>query len=665
MTQANKISWYVNRIRCMSTREIVHRAVRGGYMRLQEHGLFNVKSIPRPDFSAPSNPWFEDIDGIDGGEYCRAADLILQGKVDILTFRDVELGKVPRWNKNVMTGEEAPLTFGKTLDYRDRRLVGDIKYIWVPNRHLQFVTLAQAYYLSGERKYLDGFSVQLNSWLRQTPYLLGPNWTSSLELAIRLINWSFAWHLIGGLECELFNEPEGKQLKGRWLESIYQQSHFIQDHFSRHSSANNHLLGEAAGLFVASVTWPYWGESKKWMHMAQDELTREMLLQNSGDGVNREQAIFYQQFVLDFILTALLVGKANGVEFSDHFWRRFESMLEFIASIMDVAGNVPMIGDADDGYVLKLSLEEDFCPYQSLLTTGAVLFSRPEFFRKVRNVDDKTRWLLGSHADNYFSSTPKERDELNLPVRRAFPDGGYYLMGENWETEKEIKLVMDAGPLGYLGIAAHGHADALALVLSVGGKEFLIDPGTYAYQSKRQWRDYFRGTAAHNTLRVDKQDQSVIGGNFMWLHKAGTTVEDWESNEQRDRLVASHNGYRRLRDPVLHRREVNFEKSKKRFRITDRIECKGTHYVERFWHFSENCKVKRDGKRIVAVNDGTEIQLMFEETDIDLRLCRGETNPPSGWVSRHFDVKVPTTTVIASSEAVGTTSLVSYIQVVC
>src|SRR5205085_1921946 len=132
-------------------------------------------------------------------------------------------------------------------------------------------------------------------------------------------------------------------------------------------------------------------------------------------------------------------------------------------------------------------------------------------------LDDKSRWLLGDAGAKKFQEL-KPAGAVNVP--RRFPEGGYYIMGCDFETEREIRIVVDAGPLGYGSIAAHGHADALAFTLSLGGLEFLIDPGTYAYHTKKQWRDYFRGTGAHNTVRVDVQDQSVAGGNFLWLEHA-------------------------------------------------------------------------------------------------------------------------------------------------
>ena len=120
----------------------------------------------------------------------------------------------------------------------------------------------------------------------------------------------------------------------------------------------------------------------------------------------------------------------------------------------------------------------------------------------------------------------------------------------------------DAGPLGYRSIAAHGHADALSFTLSVGGEEFLIDPGTYAYHTQERWRRYFRGTAAHNTVRIDGLDQSVPGGNFMWLRHARSACSLWLSSTEQDSFEGWHDGYMRLEDPVKHRRLIELDKKR-------------------------------------------------------------------------------------------------------
>ena len=117
-------------------------------------------------------------------------------------------------------------------------------------------------------------------------------------------------------------------------------------------------------------------------------------------------------------------------------------------------------------------------------------------------------------------------------------------------------------PWATQSIAAHGHADALAFTLSVGGREFLVDPGTYAYHTQGAWRSYFRGTAAHNTVRVDGRDQSQPGGNFMWLRKAPAGCNLWRTSVERDVFEGWHGGYAGLADPVMHRRRIALESAR-------------------------------------------------------------------------------------------------------
>jgi len=102
--------------------------------------------------------------------------------------------------------------------------------------------------LSGEAKYAEGIRVLLDSWFDQCPYPLGPNWTSSLEHAVRLVNWSFAWHLLGGEASPLFMDDAGQAFKRRWLEVIYQHCHFIAGYFSGFSFSQQSFAGRIHGL---------------------------------------------------------------------------------------------------------------------------------------------------------------------------------------------------------------------------------------------------------------------------------------------------------------------------------------------------------------------------------------------------------------------------------
>ncbi len=659
-TSQNKVSWYFNRLRCMSPAEITFRVQRVLKVKIEKAGIQKARNVPSPDWTLQGNRFVYQLPDTSRERVVMAADRIVLGHYPIFSLDGGDLFNPLHWNRDPLTGVEVPLEFGKSLDYRDERVVGNIKYLWEPNRHLHMVPLAQAWSLTGDEKYLNTIRLHLSSWFEQCPYPLGANWSSALELGVRLINWSLVWQWIGDMDSPLFSGEKGEEFRNRWMESIYLHVHFIRSFYSRHSSANNHLIGEAAGVFVATVTWPAWPEFARWQNEAKEILEQEALRQNGDDGVNREQAISYQQFVLDFLILSERAGCANDSAFSSGFSRRIEGMMSYLASAMDVGGNVPMIGDADDGYAVRLSQEDTFCPYRSLLATGAVLFGRADFKRKAESLDDKTRSLTGHDADAIWDALQCELSGSR--VQREFTDSGYYILGCNFDTSDEVRIVADCGPLGYLSLSAHGHADALAFTLSLAGKEFLIDPGTYAYHTEPKWRQYFRGTSAHNTACIDGVDQSVPGGNFIWLDKAEAECLCWQSDSETDRWTGAHHGYERLDDPVLHKRTLELDKAKLHLSVTDVFECKGSHSVERFWHFSELCEVRFVEGGVSVTQDGKNVDLRFSESDVELSILQGDEVLPAGWASRSFGVKVPATTVIVRSRIRGATALRANIE---
>ena len=425
---------------------------------------------------------------------------------------------------------------------------------------------------------------------------------------------------------------------GHQIQSVYRQVQFVSSHYSLYSSANNHLTGEAAGVYISTRTWPYWENFGKWGRGAKQYLVDAARDQTFPDGANREQAFWYVQFVLDFFILAGLAGRRTGDDFPDEYWEAIESMLEFIQSMIDAGGNLPMVGDADDGVVVRLSEEPNFCPFRSLLATGAILFDRSDFAVASGKMDDKTRILVGEDG---FAELLQRGKVLKQRIKRSYSDAGYYLLGQNFGARDEIRMLVDSGHLGYLSIAAHGHADALAIWLSVSGREILIDPGTYRYNGDPDWRAWFRGTRAHNTITVDGEDQSVQGGTFLWTKHANSTCLKFDYSDKEDQFAGEHDGYMRLSDPVSHRREIR--RCGAHFEVTDLLTCGKAHEVEQWWHFAEDCVVTVQGRDIRAESGGVDVTLSVESDDI--HIFRGNDLPIAGWVSRRYDVKTATTSV--------------------
>jgi hypothetical protein len=274
-------------------------------------------------------------------------------------------------------------------------------------------------------------------------------------------------------------------------------------------------------------------------------------------------------------------------------------------------------------------------------------------------LDDKTRWLLGREADVQFEKLDCEK--TRLPQRQQFPHGGYYILGCDFDTPKEVRLVADAGALGYRSIAAHGHADALSFTLSAGGLEFLIDPGTYAYHTQARWRDYFRGTGAHNTVRIDGLDQSESGGNFMWLEKARAGCSLWLSSAQKDTFEGWHDGYMRLPDPLKHRRLIELDKRARRVVLEDTLEMAEEHDVELIFHCSERCEVDPVPGGYVVSQKGRNLKILLPQNG-QAELYTGSISPIFGWVSRQFDRRQPTPNIVWRARLAGNTVLRTEIE---
>lgn len=599
---------------------------------------------------------------IDPRFYVNAADDIATGRVPLLLSQFCQLGDPPDWNSS-------PLVEASSLDGREgsepllAARAGDIKYLWELNRHLHFVTLAQAWYLRQKPKHLETLRNHLESWLAQCPYPDGPNWLSAMEAAMRLINWSIAWQLLGGQGSPLFQDDDGKALLRKWLASIYLHARYIDRNVSRFSSANNHLIGELTGIIVARATWPYWKSLDVAADAATVELTRQALLQNTVDGVNREQATSYHVFVFDLLAIAFLAARQTEAPLGDEVLQRLGAMARFSAAMRDSGGNVPAFGDSDDAVAALLDGPAKRSGVDAVIAVAVALNAAPELASLQLEHHDCLSWLLGLEGE--VPSEGKARDmRSRQTLPRAFPEGGYYVLGSDLGNSDEVIVIADGGGLGYLDIAAHGHADALSVTMSVKGTPILIDPGTFSYNVALEWREASRRTLGHNTLCVDGLSQSEAGGPFLWLRKAKTTTERFSSDEKRGEYVGWHDGYHRLADPVTHHRHVSWSGERRILSIDDVVECRRRHSIAAAWHFSSGCELAASGPKLVASAPGVNIEMTVSMKTARAKLVGGrwrifigDERSRLGWHFPEFGRRRPSPTALWTCEVDRTTSI--------
>lgn len=447
-------------------------------------------------------------------------------------------------------------------------------------------------------------------------------------------------------------------LRHRILDSVSRHIWEIDRKYSRASSVNNHLIGEAAGVFVAPSYFRSLGNASKWRDSSREILCREIVNQTYPDGGTMEQAIRYHLFVLQFFVIAGITARETGRDMPKSYWSRLEKMFEFLACLSEGGDRQPMFGDCDDGYVLDLG--HDPHDVRQWLAVGAALFGSSNFKARAGRCSEPVEWLLGKSGRENFEAIPECQD--TRITSRAFADSGYYLLQNGkLHSPDRISVVFDCGPLGMGALAAHGHADALSFTLRAFGRDVLVDPGTYDYFSYPEWRQYFRSTRAHNTVFIDGRDQSEMLGLFLWGRRAKAECLSLEPSEAGGRVIGWHDGYTCLEDPVVHKRTLKLEGHL--LVVRDEIFTAETHEIEIFFHFAEHCIVKpAEGNSFVVDIDQGIVELRLDQP-LQVQTFNGSENPIYGWVSRGYHQKTASTTLVGRCKIDGNTRFVCSINI--
>lgn len=631
-----KIKWLINRLRQMSFSEVLFRLHRAIQQKFEKRRVLSGwQPMPPAKVVAKAAIFGMSLDVVNRWKVEHKLDYdrleaYLDGKIDFFGHEPLDIGGAVRWHTDPVTQIVSPLEFGKSLDYRNDQKVGNVKFIWELGRHQHLVPLAVAYAVSGDAKYRDAVTAQISSWIEDNPYGMGIHWCSSLEVALRLISWSLVHGFIAlrdGSEG-LFGAVTDAERLGA---SIYQQAYFIRHYLSLYSSANNHLIGELSGLWTVCQVFDLGEDGNLWSDFTHAEIEKQAKLQVYQDGVNKEQAFYYHLWVLEYFVFALLIGNHTNKSFSQDFASTIEKMSAFIKSVSPANGSPPQIGDADDGFVARFDPFWPKQPYQEMTAVVDLLSDEEVIFST-----QKTFWYNAIKKNEY------SKVSLESTWLRKFPEvyqqGGYGILGN-----QDSHIVFDGGALGYLGIAAHGHADALSFCLAINGDWWLVDPGTYAYHSKQEWRDYFRGTSAHNTIRINEHNQSTISGAFMWSQKASAHINYCGIDGDIQSITASHDGYKDI--GVSHQRELMFYDQQNEIVIKDVLECSAKVEAEIFFHFSPEVSLEYDKKNDywLAKHEKSSEQLIFILDNLwTVEIVKGQHTPILGWYSPALEEKVPT-----------------------
>jgi uncharacterized heparinase superfamily protein len=379
---------------------------------------------------------------------------------------------------------------------------------------------------------------------------VGINWVNTMEVGLRAVNWIAVIGVLDSLEP--LSDPlrsrvtQSLQVHGRHIAATLEGTPYLR---------SNHYLGDILGLLVLGSSLKGDPDAVKWFRQAHAAFEREIVKQVHDDGVGFEASLSYHGLALEIFLLAYAVAARHRQPFSPRFRERLVRMVEASRALRHPDGRLPQIGDSDSGRVLPGSFERS-PTLDPLLWLGAATLGleRP----LAGNPHEEVAWTLGTGAWQRLA----ERPVAAPPSRTAFPTSGFYVL-----TGGRTHVVVRCGDIGQNGNGGHAHNDLFSFELS-HGKSLIVDSGTYAYTSDPEARNEFRATAAHNTVVVAESEINPMmkTGLFRLKQVAHPTVEKWEQTTENVRLVASHDGYRRLEPAVTHRRQLMLD------RINDTVE---------------------------------------------------------------------------------------------
>lgn len=638
------VRWRVHRLLSMSSgemaarsrREIVHRIDDATYRRrrhrwegrwLPHAGLLGepAPAAPRGILTRERARWLREADADGAAGIIELARRFRTGTYRYVGHPEVVLAMPPEYDRDPWTGERWPSAHAKRIDYRTATC-GDPKWIWELNRLQELPILVEAWLLSDDHDYLEHASLLAENWLSQVEPGRGIAWSNGYEAGLRAISLALLLDAVRG--TDLARDGLGQRL----VFALWQHGRWIDRDPSTHSSANNHRLGEVAGLTTIGLLAPELEMSRRWVSRGLAELARESTLQIAADGTSAEQAFGYHLHALDFLLfaTALLDAARIAVPVSvlDALHRSGTAL----AAQIGPGEPEPRYGDADGSWVVRLDGGDKRSAHDVAAAIAARL-GHSGARRVAGTLDTAARWLFGREGTDTFAATPP----APAPGSVHLPDAGLVIL-----RSPHRRVTFDVGPLGYQSIAAHGHADALSVTIAEAGVELVTDPGVGSYFNRPGLRSSLRGTSAHATVSIDGESQSVDQGPFLWAAHARTSLVSLDLASRT--ASGEQDGYMRLRPPVSHRRLVVSIPGGPVV-VHDRLRGTGHRRVLQSWPLHPSLElVERNANSALFHRSGVPALLLRAAASAPLSVepsRGGDPDPGRGWYSKHLEHAEP------------------------
>ena len=490
----------------------------------------------------------------------------------------------------------------------------DVKIVWELNRHQYFFTLAKAYKLTNNSKYAECIISHILSWIKQNQNFIGINWSSSLEVSIRLISWICALDLIE--ESEIY-----KKNQKIIFEEIYKHIIFLKYNLSDDRLIHtNHLIGELTGLILACIVYNF-PERNKFLTKSLKMIEKELKDQVFQDGVSKEQSASYHRFVIDFITLIVVFSKKFNIIIPNTITTTLEKMIDYVSSAIINCNNFPIYGDSDNGRGFIFTENNNFWDFSHVLSNGIIMFRKNEYQQNI-DFNEESFWLFGTEGLNIFKKIKSIEKSDNFFY--CFEKAGHYVYKNSL---KGIYFFVRGGVFGMGGnyFSSHSHFDLLSPILSFYNLPFLIDSGTYVYNGDNYNRNKFRESISHNNITWNKQ---IVKPklNFGWEKVCNAKII---------KNIKDNNNY------ILKFIFENIRGYEREFILNN--ECViindifSNSFNNLYWHFHlhPNCKIiMNDSLKVLIENQNKKIY--FSSNKSELRIIKSEVSFNYGEKEENF-----------------------------
>ena len=305
---------------------------------------------------------------------------------------------------------------------------------------------------------------------------------------------------------------------------LYNDYNRLFNNFEYHL-LGNHLLENAFSLFFASIYF----KKNKFKLKAIKVLKAELEEQILDDGSHFELSSTYHIIIFERLLDTLLLVELNNYckDIYPFLFEKASLMWSYLNKISFKNGDIPLLNDSINN---SLSLDR-FKKYCKVL--------------KIKNSNTK------------------------------LSQSGF----RKWEFD-DFELLFDIGEIGPSYIPGHAHADTFNFILYYKKNPLIIDIGVSTYEINDK-RNFEKSTLGHNTISINGKNSSEIWSSFRVGDRASVEIV----KETKNKIIASHNGYRKIK--VKHSR--TFEKNKNTLKVLDEIVMKKNDKAYSSLYFDSKC----------------------------------------------------------------------------